>query len=107
MKSVVLVLVANLFFSCSIFWSAPSSAHGWYPLECCQQGDCAPVESVERFVPTGGGAPQLLVTTKRGAILIPENFPGRESKDGQMHVCVRGNEYGRDDVMCFFMPPGM
>ena len=91
----------------ALLCSTPASTHDWYPMECCHHDDCAPVESVERFVPTGGGAPQLLVATKRGTTLIPENFPVRESKDGRMHICVRANEYGRDDVMCLFMPPSM
>ena len=89
------------------FSSTPGKAHSWYPKECCHNDDCAPVENVEPIVPSGGGAPQLLVTTKRGTTLVPSDFPMRASKDNRMHICVRGNEYGRDDVMCLFVPPSM
>ena len=34
-------------------WPVPTSAHGWYPKECCNDTDCAPVERVAQFVPTG------------------------------------------------------
>jgi hypothetical protein len=85
---------------------APAEAHSWYPKDCCHDDDCLPVERVVRLAPTGGGAPQFLVT-RRGTTLIPENFPVRESNDSRMHICVRANEYGRDDVMCLFMPPSM
>ena len=91
----------------ALFSLMEASAHDWYPMECCHHQDCAPIESVARIFPTGGGTPQLLVTTKRGTTLVPQDFPVRESKDSQMHICVRGNEYGSDDVMCLFMPPGM
>jgi hypothetical protein len=100
-------LYACLVVAMALCHLSQASAHGWYPMECCSNTDCAPVESVVRIVPTGGGTSQLLVTTRRGTTLVPQNFPVRESKDSQMHICVRGNEYGRDDIMCVFMPPGM
>ena len=104
--------IAAAFFAHSIvayttFWGPHACAHNWYPHDCCHNDDCAPVESVVQVLPTGGGAPQLIVTTKRGTTLVPQNFPVRESKDGRMHICVRDNEYGDTDVMCLFMPPSM
>jgi hypothetical protein len=99
---VVSIVVAGTLLS-----AIEANAHGWYPKECCHRDDCTPVESVERFVPAGGGVPQLLVTTKRGTTLVPQDFPVRQSKDSRMHICVRANEYGHDDVMCLFMPPSM
>lgn len=98
---------ASIAVGAMISWLATASAHDWYPVECCNGGDCEPVESVMRIYPPGGGMPQLLVTTKRGSTLLPANFPVRQSKDSRMHICVRGTEYGRDDVKCFFMPPSM
>jgi hypothetical protein len=87
------------------FSSAPAKAHDWYPIECCNSKDCAPVENVTWFVPAGAGMRQLVVTSKHGTATIPANFPVRESKDGRMHVCIRQNEFGHWDVMCLFMPP--
>ena len=100
-------MALSVLASTAVFCGTPAKAHGWYPKECCHDDDCAPVESVELLTPTGGGTPQLLITTKRGTTLVPQDFPVRESKDGRIHICVRANEYGRDDVMCLFMPPSM
>ena len=87
------------------FCSAPAVAHDWYPKECCNNQDCAPVESVTWSVPAGEGMRQLVVTTKHGTATVPIGFPARESKDGRMHACMRQNEFGAWDVMCLFMPP--
>jgi hypothetical protein len=87
--------------------AGPTWAHSWYPKDCCHDRDCAPVESMVQFVPTGGSAPQLLVTSKHGRVLIPRDFPVRESRDSRMHVCMRHNEFGKLEVMCLFMPPMM
>ena len=107
MRSIVSAVVATLVVTCANFAAASATAHGWYPKDCCHDDDCAPVESVVRLVPTGGGSSQLLVTTKRGTTLVPKDFPVRESKDGRMHICVRADPYGGNDVMCLFMPPSM
>jgi hypothetical protein len=85
----------------------PADAHSWYPKECCRNDDCAPVDSVVQVVPVGGGKLQLIVTSRHGTALIPQDFPMRESQDGRMHVCMRADPYGGKDVMCFFTPPGM
>jgi len=102
MKSLATFITLSIFVG-----TADVEAHSWYPKDCCHDDDCAPVESVVRLVPTGGGVPQLLVTTKRGTTLVPQNLPVRESKDSRMHICVRADPYGGNDVMCLFMPPGM
>ena len=87
------------------FWLTPLAAHSWYPKECCNDMDCAPVETVDRLLPTGGGLPQLVVTSKHGKAIVPQGFPVRESKDGRMHVCMRYDEFGNMDVICLFVPP--
>jgi hypothetical protein len=85
--------------------SSPAVAHDWYPIECCNVRDCAPIENVSWSVPTGAGMRQLVVTSKHGTVTIPNDFPVRQSKDGQMHVCMRQNEFGGWDAMCLFLPP--
>jgi hypothetical protein len=85
----------------------PARAHDWYPRECCHDTNCAPVESILRRVPTGGGAPQLIVVSKHGRAIVPQDFPMRESKDSRMHVCMkRYDALGEMEVNCLFIPPG-
>jgi hypothetical protein len=81
-------------------------AHDWYPVECCHSTDCAPVDSVGQIVPTGGGVPQLVVTSKHGTAIVPQDLPRRPSKDNRMHVCMRSLN-GTTYVLCLFVPPSM
>jgi hypothetical protein len=81
-------------------------AHDWYPVECCHSTDCAPVDSVGQIVPTGGGVPQLVVTSRHGTAVVPQDLPRRPSKDNRMHVCMR-NLNGTTYVLCLFVPPSM
>lgn len=96
--------------------AAPAAAHDWYPMECCHAMDCAVVERVE-FLPSAAIASALapsqspsapsamIVTTKHGSVTVPGNFPRRESKDNQMHACMRPGEGGTMRLLCIFMPP--
>jgi hypothetical protein len=86
---------------------APAKGHDWYPKNCCNDMDCAPVESIVELVPAGRGASQIFVTSKHGTTTVPLNFPVRESKDSRMHVCMRRHDSGDMDLICLFMPPGM
>jgi hypothetical protein len=88
-------------------WPTPAPAHSWYPKACCNDNDCAPVDSVARFVPPAGGLPQLIVKSRHGTAIVPADFPMRQSKDGRMHVCMRPDHDGNMDVMCLFVPPHM
>ena len=80
--------------------------------------DCAPVDKVEIVshptlsgVLTATAAPALpgsmLVTTKHGSVLVPANFPRRESKDNSMHACMRPGDGGAMRLICIFLPPAM
>jgi hypothetical protein len=93
--------------------ATPAAAHDWYPLECCHGMDCAPVEHAE-IVPTpatadpksaGVGPTAMIVTTKHGTVLVPANFPRRESKDNRMHACMMPGPGGQMQLICIFMPP--
>jgi hypothetical protein len=88
----------------AVILCVPVMGHDWYPRECCNESDCVPVDSAAWFVPAEGAKPQLVVTSKRGSAVIPEDFPVRHSKDSRMHVCMRLNEFGTWDVMCLFVP---
>jgi hypothetical protein len=91
--------------------------------------DCAPVDSVEILPTTAiasmlpatapsappqaslpGSLPEagsMVVTTRHGSVLVPANFPRRESKDHRMHACMRPGEGGAMRLICIFLPPGM
>jgi hypothetical protein len=86
---------------------SPTTGHDWYPKVCCHDMDCAPIESIVRLVPAGGGAAQLIVTSKHGKAIVRQDFPVRESKDSRMHVCMRRHDSGDLDVICLFVPPGV
>ena len=98
--------------------ASPAAAHDWYPMECCSGMDCAPVEKVEilqgpaiaSFLPTPGQSSLvggMLVTTKHGSVVVPANFPRRESKDSRMHACMRPGPNGTMRLICVFLPPAM
>ncbi|HRD76992.1 MAG TPA: hypothetical protein PK264_13850 [Hyphomicrobiaceae bacterium] len=83
----------------------PASAHDWYPHDCCNDMDCAPVESAEWLAPTAGGLPQLVVTSKHGRARVRKGASIRASKDNRMHVCMkRYDPLGEMEVVCLFLP---
>jgi hypothetical protein len=86
------------------YWHTPASAHGWYPKDCCNDMDCAPVVSISSFVPIRGGPRQLAVTSKHGTAVVPHNLPVRPSRDNRFHVCMRYDAFGDLQVVCFFVP---
>ena len=97
--------------------AAPAAAHDWYPIECCSGMDCAAVEKVE-MVPGPAisrilGRPRtprpwaMIVTTKHGTVVVPANFPRRESKDNRMHACMRPGRDGSMRLLCLFLPPAL
>ncbi len=96
-------------------FATPAGAHDWYPMECCHGMDCAPVDKVEvlqgpAMATLGPIAPQtgpsaMIVTTRHGSVLVPADFPRRESKDNRMHACMRPTGNGSMMLICIFMPP--
>jgi hypothetical protein len=100
------ILGAILMVADHAVWSAPANAHSWYPKECCDDIDCAPVDAVSQFA-SANGSLQMIVTSIHGRALVPRDFPARDSKDGRMHVCMRPDPDGIMDVMCLFLPPQM
>ncbi|MEM9028931.1 MAG: 2TM domain-containing protein [Pseudomonadota bacterium] len=74
-------------------------AHSWYPYECCDDGDCAPVISTERL--SLGQA--IIVVSKFGRVEVPDSFPRRPSQDNQMHICILRTPNG-PIPRCFFVP---
>lgn len=105
-RTAAVILVATIL---SLLLVAKCAAHSdggmTYDLECCHSMDCAPVEKAESaatatasgLVPLG-----MTVTTKKGTVFVPPDFPRRESKDGRMHVCIRAGK-----LLCIYMPPAL
>lgn len=91
----------------------PAFAHSdgamTYPLECCHNMDCAPVEKAVRsalYYGAGVTPPQtqtevLVVTTRHGTAIVPPDMIRRESKDARSHACIRNGK-----ILCYFLPPG-
>jgi hypothetical protein len=96
--------------------TTPAAAHDWYPMECCHEMDCAPVDHAE-LVPTPTkddgkdgqhfSPPSMSVTTRHGTVIVPGDFPRRESKDHRMHACMMPGATGQMQLICIFMPPAM
>jgi hypothetical protein len=94
-----------------------ASAHEWYPTECCGGIDCAPatmttVASSVYLMGIGGEKASPFTTTVtvdlpymaggRQTVIVPPDFPLRESKDSRVHACIVA---GR--LRCLFIPPGL
>jgi len=47
----------------------------------------------------------MLVTTQACSVRGPRRFPRRESKDNQMHACMRPGPSGGMRLICIFLPP--
>jgi hypothetical protein len=100
---------ARLILGASVLALATAGqAHDWYPEECCQAKDCAPVESwpFSQQAQTGS-LPLLSVTAKHGTAIVPQDLPRRESKDNRMHACMRAGWGGAKRIVCIFVPPGI
>src|SRR5262245_9040301 len=93
--------------------ATPATAHDWYPLECCHDMDCAPVDHAEIVAMPATAEPRgiapapraLIVTTRHGTVLVPADFPRRESQDHRMHACMMPGADGQMRLICIFMPP--
>jgi hypothetical protein len=87
-------------------WSASESWPSWYPQECRYYSDCLPVETMTGLFRAGEGGLQLVVTSKRGAAVVPADLPVQQSKDSRMHVCMQYDAFGAMEATCLFLPPG-
>lgn len=71
----------------------------WYPVECCHDGDCRPVASINR---TRQG---LWMTTVDGyKILADPREQRRPSRDLHWHICVGTDDTETPIVRCIFEP---
>lgn len=119
----MLVFVATLFFFTFVIpvvVHMTVSAHDWYPMECCSGMDCSkvvtaiPVSKTVTLPGPSANATTMLgmeVTDERGqSVFVPANFPKRESRDNNMHVCIGKTWVGTGwsfRLICIFLPPAM
>ena len=97
--------VLSILAGAVLFSLDPAKAHDRYPQECCHGKDCAPVEDMAWIVPLGASAPQLVVTSKHGTVIIPLAFLcGHRMTVACMSVCIGPLTDGMV-VACFFNPP--
>jgi hypothetical protein len=73
-------------------FSCPAQAHSWYPLECCSERDCAPLDA------------RKVTETEAGYLLDTGEFIERKkarfSPDEDFHIC----RFPSGGVICFFVP---
>jgi hypothetical protein len=98
-----LALIASIPGKAHTHIDPDGSAISWYPIECCDNGDCRPVASIE---PTSKG---LLMTTVDGyRLIVGETQTRRPSRDNRWHVCL-GEDVAEENnpphVRCVFEPP--
>ena len=110
------LLAAATSLAVAILVAARAYAHDWYPIECCHSLDCAPVTSTAYVAGAAYDAkgkavanplPRMVVTTKIGTAVVPDDLPRRASPDGQLYACLRNDGVAGFHVMCIFMPPGL
>jgi len=80
--------------------NADGTKVSWYPMECCHNGDCRPVATIQRAV---NG---LWMTTVDGlTVLVGPNDRRRASRDMRWHICVGADDTATPKIRCIFEPP--
>jgi len=102
---VVLILVIVVsFFTFSII---NVFGYSWYPSDCCSGKDCDVAKIVMTFDFWFGDKEryEMMINVMGRNVMVPINFPRRESKDSQMHACIRLDTSEIAHLRCLFMPP--
>lgn len=90
----------KLFILFLVLFTSNVNAHSWYPMECCSNMDCAPVEKVIFTKFDNEKLPNMIVTTKFGTATVPHDIKFRVSKDSNLHACIV-----KASLKCIFVPP--
>lgn len=105
--ALILIVIAILLVLGMLFYPLQSKAHDWYPMECCHQFDCG-VATYAGFIHSSPSElPNLVISTRHGTVVVPHDFKYRDSKDGQVHACMRRMGSGEMVLICIFAPPSM
>jgi hypothetical protein len=101
--AIALALIASVPGKAHTYMNPNGATISWYPMECCDNGDCRPVATIE---PTSKG---LLMTTVDGySVIVGETQTRRPSRDNRWHVCLVediAEEINPPHVRCIFEPP--
>lgn len=79
----------------------PANAHSWYPLSCCSNQDCQPIDASEiRSTPVGW------LVEPTGEVIPYGDRRELISEDGGYHRCSRHfvDPGVRDRTICLFVP---
>ena len=101
-RPIPLVIVSALGLVAFIYLTSLAFAHSWYPMACCHDHDCMPVEKAERL-PDGS----IRMRTGDIEVLVPKGFTQMPSQDNNMHMCVFRGRNGSWQPRCIFMPAGV
>jgi hypothetical protein len=75
-------------------------AHSWYPMECCNDQDCRPID---KLVNNGDGTFEVWVGHQM--LRVPRDFPIQQSLDSDAHVCLAPDFHtGEMELLCMFVP---
>ncbi len=94
----VLAIVGAVLAGVGLGQCAPRAlAHDWYPVECCSQQDCKPIDDPREVGESGDRY------TYRG--LSFSKAQTKTSPDGKYHVCVvQAHGSGASHIRCMWKP---
>jgi hypothetical protein len=81
----------------SLLYTTRAAAHSWYPLECCSEYDCRPLDEDR-----GEFAIEQHDSWKLWDGRVIRKTSTQRSPDGKFHLC----ETTQRKPLCFFVPPG-
>jgi hypothetical protein len=83
--------------------NSDGSTISWYPKDCCNDGDCRPVASIQ---PAKNGV--WLTTVDGYTVLIGNNETRRPSRDTKWHICLGPADVisNAPTITCIFAPVG-
>ena len=96
-----ILLATVLFAGASV---VRADVNSWYPHECIAIDYCAPVQNIAWIAPVEGAAPQLVISSGNYKAVVQRTFPVSDSKDGNVHVCMRYDPFGNLEVTCLLIP---
>lgn len=81
--------------------ASPAAAHEWYPIECCSERDCQPIDDSDVRMTSRGWEIE-----GSGEVVPFGDRRERISPDGEFHLCSRAFAVpgGDDRAICLFVP---
>lgn len=80
-----------------------AKTNSWYPQDCGRVDHCAVADEV--FLKVKGEAPsELMIFSKHRIAVVQRRFFVGQSKDQDLHVCMRYDPFGDLEVTCLLVP---